>query len=1438
MTQQRVDNLFAGENWTTVYTAFTNISLKAYDFDTIREALLTYVSQTYPDKFNDFIASSEFIAILDLVAYLGHSLAFRTDLNSRENFLDTAERRESILRLAKTLGYEKSRPTNARGFLKITSISTNEPLKDSNGVSLANKRIYWNDSNNDDWYDDFATILNSSLTKDSKIDDPAASVTLVGSENYIHYINENPDTKSTRYAFKADINTAKRNFEVVRVDIDGGKILESEPNRNNNMTIIARDDNLGPASDRTGFFMFCKAGELKFKDVDYTNKLTNRIERINDLNISNTDIWVQKLTNSGQYQKSVTLVDNTTRQNAIYNALKNNTSDLASVRTREDNTVDIVYPDGIYGNAAYGKYRMWYRIADNSNFTVNRDDIKNAKISIPYIGADGRSYKLTLTLNSTIDFTENYTGENYYSVKRMAPKVYYTQDRMVNGQDYNVLPMSLGSSIITKVKAVNTTFAGNSRFYEMDDVTGHHSTISVTGNDGSLYFEDEELKMEFFLNPLQADIDSFIRNDLVKTISHSIIENQFYYLYRDEIQVRYIPTVNHSWMPAVNDPTNILKGYVSGYKDIREGDFIKIGDYWYKIMQYNPLTETATNSGTLTLDRPAIYGDFVKEIVYGYPKIFTNDQVQTLKDVISDTNVNTFYIAFNFTANEGLGLLLGEDSLNWVIIPDVDVTPEIEQEILNTQLYIKVEYRPGIRRTESRFIATLFGKNIVFESRDQVKFFYSNGNDIVIDNETNKANNDILFINYAEGNYIETNRDAETNDYTITVGYGPVVELIPNAENPEQFRISYAYSGADKNIEYLETNDHITSVNYQYYLVGPNGLTTSMPNLELDSPISDATYDISVAQDITYTTTLIEGDVSSDETLGNITLGPFGVWHTEGNVGNTSSSTYHADDFVEITDRYLRNNGFIGNPTPSFINDLIQDGNLFFADESELQAPVDLDTVVSGDYGTQTPMVTYEVDDDTIIFKFTFFENETSGFQINEFDDDIYLKQLAYSQVTFVSTLTLALEQIFVMVSDGSYVDHENMTLLTPAETGVENTYTIIIWSNDVIVNDVVDVYSGNNTGIELYTYHGRIEATFTDYDYVIYRDKSYDTVGSLIVDKYVTDAGYTDYNKVILSSIDVSGDPYAMIDAITDQDTASYLILETYEQDDISYERVSEFAVAYVEDITTNQNIPETAQIYYDVDADIWYKNNSTTGWEEMTVDVDYTEISTGIISYNSVNYRVTEGKTYVSDEYMSFRWDHYADKDKRIDPSTSNIIDVYVLSTDYVRRVNEWKDAGFVTTIPNPPTTYELNKIMEKVNDKAAIADHVSYIPAKFKFLFGSYADEKNQAVFKVVKKGGTSYTDSEIKSKVAEKVNEYFDLNKWDFGETFYFSELAAYLHMSLSDYIASVVISPKYSTYDFRDMLSITSEPNEIFMSIVSSANVKIIDKLTNEDLIGE
>jgi hypothetical protein len=318
----------------------------------------------------------------------------------------------------------------------------------------------------------------------------------------LYEINEDSETKNINYPFSANVDGKSRNFEAVRVLLDtvNARIEEDEPKLNNNFTIINRNDNLGSASDRTGFFVYAVAGTLGFEDFTYNTQVSNRIQRVNAINISNSDVWIQKIDSTSVYVSSVTKVDNETRETAIYNSLRTGSGDIVSINSADNNTIQLHYPDGIFGNAAYGNYRAWYRIADNDNFSVNANDITNTTITIPYTGSDNRTYRLSLTISSTKDFTENFSGETYASVRRIAPRSYYAQDRMVNAQDYNVYPLTLGNNVVNKVKAVNTSFAGNSRFYEMDDVLGHHSNLSITGSDGSVFVEDEPISISLSYN--------------------------------------------------------------------------------------------------------------------------------------------------------------------------------------------------------------------------------------------------------------------------------------------------------------------------------------------------------------------------------------------------------------------------------------------------------------------------------------------------------------------------------------------------------------------------------------------------------------------------------------------------------------------------------------------------------------------------------------------------------------------------------------------------------------------------------------------------------------------------------------------------------------------------------------------------------------------------
>jgi aspartyl/asparaginyl beta-hydroxylase (cupin superfamily) len=83
-TTSRQNNLILNQDWKRIYQTFKNADFKSYDFENLRRVIITYLRENYPEDFNDYIESSEYLALIDAVAFLGQSLAFRTDLASRE----------------------------------------------------------------------------------------------------------------------------------------------------------------------------------------------------------------------------------------------------------------------------------------------------------------------------------------------------------------------------------------------------------------------------------------------------------------------------------------------------------------------------------------------------------------------------------------------------------------------------------------------------------------------------------------------------------------------------------------------------------------------------------------------------------------------------------------------------------------------------------------------------------------------------------------------------------------------------------------------------------------------------------------------------------------------------------------------------------------------------------------------------------------------------------------------------------------------------------------------------------------------------------------------------------------------------------------------------------------------------------------------------------
>jgi hypothetical protein len=194
-----------------------------------------------------------------------------------------------------------------------------------------------------------------------------------------------------------------------------------------------------------------------------------------------------------------------------------------------------------------------------------------------------------------------------------------------------------------------------------------------------------------------------------------------------------------------------------------------------------------------------------------------------------------------------------------------------------------------------------------------------------------------------------------------------------------------------------------------------------------------------------------------------------------------------------------------------------------------------------------------------------------------------------------------------------------------------------------------------------------------------------------------------------------------------------------------------------------------------------------------------------------------------------IDFQYKHHAGQETRIDPSVSNIVDVYLLERTYDNLYRIWLQDGGAK--PTPSTSDQLRINYSGVlNPLKSLSDQIIYHPVKYKILFGTSADEQLQATFKVVKNKNTNVTDAVIKTRVIAAVNEFFALDNWDFGDAFYFTELAAYIHNELAPDLLTVVIVPNQSGQGFGSLFQINSAADEIFISGATVDDVSIISAL--------
>ena len=707
----RQTNLLVQQDWTKIYQAFSNADFTSYDFETLRTTMIEYLQQYYPDTFNDYLESSEYLALIDMIAFLGQSLAFRTDLNARENFIDTAQRRDSILKLARMLSYNPQRTNSASGLLKINSVRTTESIIDSSGNNLANATIHWNDITNENWLEQFTNILNASLVSTQTIGKPGNSQKISGIQTDEYAINLNPASLPIA-GFNVSVQGIPVNFEGVSGTALGETyIYEKDPTITGQFNVLYRNDNNGNNSNNTGFFVFFKQGTLQATDFDIVNAIPNNYVTIATNNINSTDHWLYQLNVN---KAPITAWEETPALpgiNVIYNQLEN--KNLYQINTLNNDQVNLVFGDGSFSNIPAGAYRFYFRTSNGQSYTINPDDLSSVVMSFNYLGKNNANQTLTVTASLKYTITNATAAQSLASIKASAPQQYYTQNRMITAEDYNIFPLTSFNSI-QKIKTVNRTSSGVSLYLDALDPTGSYSSTNVFCGDGIISANTVVSSTTFdFLNT--NDIYSAIYNNIIPIIGSTEMTNYYYANYP-----RYNSTYANVTFVQSNSSTTSSSGYLK-YASATQ----QVGPGINGNLQYvapgaslkftAPVGQYFDSQHVLTSGTPSVNGD-VTSFYAAVTNVVSNGDAYTPSLVTFGTIVPTGAILSD-------ELLLGANS----IIPSYknDLSSSLISTII-TQINAKVTFGLAFNQVTQQWV-NIPPSQIEADNTWLLRFTYSNG---------------------------------------------------------------------------------------------------------------------------------------------------------------------------------------------------------------------------------------------------------------------------------------------------------------------------------------------------------------------------------------------------------------------------------------------------------------------------------------------------------------------------------------------------------------------------------------------------------------------------------------------------------------------------------------------------------------------------------------
>ena len=1147
-TTTRQTAIFGVEDWKQIYQTYREADFQSYDFETLRKSFIDYLRLYYPETFNDYIESSEFIALLDVMAFMGQALAFRTDLNTRENYIDTAERRDSVVRLANLVSYTAKRNTAAEGYLKVFNVTTTENVVDYNGVNLANITVNWADPTNVDWQEQFTAIINASLVDSQRVGRPGNRQTILGVRTDEYGINLVSGFLPV-IPYNATVDGVSMPFEAVTsTSIGRDYVYEPPPVPDTTFNVLFRNDQLGFQSANTGYFFLFKQGVLQNQDFNLAERIANRTVDINIEGVNNQDRWLFQLDNIGTISREWQFVEN------VYTAAEQRSNALQAiyaVTSRANDQITMVFGDGVFSEIPVGVFRAYVRASNGLQYIINPEEMQNVVLPISYTDRNGNLQTITFTCGITRPVSNSQAREPIAEIKQRAPARYYTQNRMVNGEDYNLFPYTQYNSII-KSKALNRASIGTSRYLDLVDNTGKYSSTNTFSSDGALWLQSI-LPTILFSYTNRNDIADVITNQVQPDIGNATMR-QFYYA--------NFPRITSSTQPA--------------------------GITWLAGYTWNQSTTLA--------------------------------------------NETTGYFRNTVTSSTFPG---------GTPIPVGATTTTMFKYVIPGSL---IRFVPPVGYYFDRNNRLVQGTATRADERMEI---WASPQQIVGDG-----------YNGGVGNLSSGAGPVTINNFVPT---GAIVDTIiplfvtdlPNALEQDMAEQMLLFRNFGLG---YDNNGDITGTPYTWYLI-------TSTNLDAYSSANPAAWSQQYA-------------------------------------GNTSGANLDASWLVQF---------------------VVQNQNYTITFRG-----------LSYNFGS------------VLQTRFFFYED-----------------QLVYDS----RTGTVIKDFINVLAVN---------TKPDSTESLPGDIYTTIIdqpIQSDGYVDDFQVLVS--------------------------YRDSDNDGVPD-----------NPDFFDEIVGPISSSG-PYVFLQQTVDFDNLERYLLVEQGRVIYDYGTLDEIELAKTE--------WTPGQVFYAYAESAFY---------ELSISV------TGVRTLVAVSgWLARSGR---QDLYFQYR--HNSPLTNRIDPGSTNIVDLYVVTLSYYTAYQNYlRDTTGTVTEPQRPTIDELSTDYQALQDYKMISDNIVVNSVVFKPLFGPKAAAELRATIKVIRAQNSTASTSEIKSSVLAEMNAYFSIDKWNFGDTFYFSELAAYLHSQLGSIISSVVLVPLDQQKSFGDLYEIRSQPNEIFANGATIDNIDVIEALTSANL---